>query len=146
MGVHIDQSRYPLVEIRFDLPVNDADIDAFADAVRGLAARKQPYASVFNTRGVSAIPAAHRRRIVALSKELEAESAKYVVVACLAFDSAIARGVVTAINWFSPPPFEQRFFGSVESARAYAIRRLGERGIVVPLPAVAEPVPGPMAR
>jgi hypothetical protein len=132
MGVHFNEARYPLVEIHFDTPIADADVAAFCDKMRELVARKKPYASVFNTEGALHLAPAQRRQMVAISKELEAESALYVVVACIAIDNALARGVITAINWFSPPPFEQRFFSSLVEARAYAAERLQAKGLTVP--------------
>lgn len=132
MSLTFDERRFPLVEIRFEAPVTDADIDRFCVKMRELANGGRPYASVFDAAGVMSLPASQRQKMVAISKELEEQSRRVVVVACLAFDNALARGVVTAVNWFSPPPFEQRFFSNLDAARRFAISRLAERGLKVP--------------
>ncbi len=123
---------FPLVEVRFEPPVCEGDIDIFCAKMRDLAHGGRRYASVFDTYGVLDIDHQQRRRMTALQLELAAASARVVVVACLAFSNQVTRGVVTAINWSNPPSFPQRSFDSVAEARAYAIACLRAEGLEVP--------------
>ena len=132
MPVVINETRFPLVEIAFAKPISDEDIRSFCDKMRALAHGGRRYASVFDTRGVFSIPSNQRKEMADLQVELSGASAKVVVVACLAFPNPIARGVVTAINWATPPSFPQRYFDSVESARQHAISALRAEGLEVP--------------
>jgi hypothetical protein len=129
--VVFDDTSFPLVEIRFEPPVCEGDIDVFCEKMRALAHGGRRYASVFNTHGVLDIDPQQRRRMTALQLELAAASARVVVVACLAFSNQLTRGVVTAINWSSPPSFPQRSFDSVAEARVYAVARLRAEGLEV---------------
>ncbi len=131
MPVIFEEKNFPLVEIRFEPPVVDADVDTFCERMRALAHGGRRYASVFDTQRASDINTEQRRRITALQLELSAASARVVVVACLAFSSKLTRGVVTAINWTSPPSFPQRSFDSIAEARAHAIACLRAEGIEV---------------
>lgn len=112
--------------VELTTPILDADCVGFGDGMRALLARKQRHAIVFDTNGVFAMNAHQRAMMVALSKETAAESAKYVVTACVVITNPLARGVVTAINWISPPTFEQKFMATLEEAEAWAVRRLAE--------------------
>lgn len=132
MPVVFDESRFPLVEVHFTLPIVDHDIDVFCAKMRALAHGGRRYASVFDTRGVFSINSAQRKKLAELQLELHDASARAVVVACLAFSNPLARGVVTAINWTKPPSFPQRYFDSVEDARAHAIATLRTEGLEVP--------------
>lgn len=131
MPVTIDDRRFPLVEIRFEAPLDDGDIDTFCRRMRSLAEGPR-YASVFDTRGVFGLNSAQRKVIAELQVELQLASARVVVVACLAFSNPLARGVVTAINWVKPPSFPQRYFDSVPEARTHAIAALLAEGLEVP--------------
>ena len=126
MGLQIRQDRFPLVVVEFLAPFSDTDCVAFGDAMRALLARKTKHAIVFQPGGLFTLNVQQRAMMVALSKETAAKSAQYVVCACVVITNPLARGVVTAINWVSPPTFEQKFLATVEEAEAWAIRRLAE--------------------
>lgn len=126
MGLKLHHDRFPLIVVEFLAPFSDTDCVAFGDAMRALLARKTNHAIVFQPGGLFTLNAQQRAMMVALSKETAAESAKYVVCSCVIIDNPLARGVVTAINWISPPTFEQKFMATVEEAEAWALRRLAE--------------------
>jgi hypothetical protein len=132
MPVIFEDRRFPLVEIRFEPPITDDDVDVFCARMRALANGGRRYASVFDTRGVFSINSAQRKKMADLQQELHDASARVVVVACLAFSNPLARGVVTAINWAKPPSFPQRYFDTVDEARAHAIATLRAEGLEVP--------------
>lgn len=132
MPVIFNERRFPLVEIAFEAPIGDDDVDVFCARMRALAHGGRRYASVFDTRGVFSINSAQRKKMADLQLELHDASATVVVVACLAFSNPLARGVVTAINWAKPPSFPQRYFDTVEEARAHAIATLRAEGLEVP--------------
>jgi hypothetical protein len=132
MPVVFEERRFPLVEISFTPTITDDDVDVFCKKMRALARGGRRYASVFDTRGVFSINSAQRKKMADLQLELEDASARVVVVACIAFPNTLARGVVTAINWVKPPSFPQRYFDSVDQARAHAITFLTAEGLTVP--------------
>lgn len=112
--------------VEFSAPFSDADCLAFGDAMRALLARKVNHAIIFDTGGLFTMNAKQRAMMAALTKETAAESARYVVCACVVIDNPLARGVITAINWIAPPTFEQKFMPSIAEAEAWALRRLAE--------------------
>jgi hypothetical protein len=132
MPVTFQEHRFPLVEIAFSPPIVDDDVEQFCEKMRALAHGGRRYASVFDTRGVFSINSAQRKKMADLQVELHEASGRVVVVACLAFSNPLARGVVTAINWARPPSFPQRYFDTVDEARAHAIGALQAEGLVVP--------------
>jgi len=132
MPVIFEERRFPLVEISFTPPITDDDVDIFCARMRALAHGGRRYASVFDTRGVFAINSGQRKKMADLQLELDEASARVVVVACLAFSTPLARGVVIAINWAKPPSFPQRYFDTVDEARAHAIAALTTEGLTVP--------------
>ena len=131
MPVAVDESRHPLIIVRFEPPIGDADVTAFGAAMDALLKREQLHALCFDTGGLTALSAGQRAQMVALSKATEAQSKRFVVCSCVALTSALGRGVITAINWFAPPPFEQRFFKTLDECVAHAAQRLKERGLAV---------------
>jgi hypothetical protein len=45
--------------------------------------------------------------------------ARWMVAAAIVSPSAMVRGIVTAVNWLSPPPFPQRQFAMRSEAEAW---------------------------
>ncbi len=127
----INDSEFPLLVVEFTSPFTDDDALAFGNAMRELLVRKQEHAIVFHPQGLTTMSSSQRAKIAAMAKETEAESATYVVCACVVIDNALARGVITAINWVAPPKFEQRFMKTLAEAKAHARARLLARGLNV---------------
>ena len=124
MAVRFDDSRFPIVEIAFEEPIELEDVDAFATQCRVWLAREVRHVSVFDGRALLRLGADRRQRFAQVATDLGDESKRWVICSCLVFTNPIVRGIVTAINWLSPPPVEQHMFSDREAALAYARHRL----------------------
>ena len=82
--------------------------------------RELPAAILVVDPGQPAPNAAWRRRIAEASATMKSK-ALFAVVS----ESAVVRGVVTAINWIRPPPYEHAVERSFDDAVAWIERRRG---------------------
>lgn len=102
--------------------LTEADVDAFVDYLRDLAATLEPGQVVLDIAYDLPMPTpVQRRRIVDTLKgasNLERAAGHAFVI-----NSSIGRRLLTAINWVLRPPFEERVFSHPEEA----VRWLEER-------------------
>jgi hypothetical protein len=124
MGVRFDESNFPIVEIVFKEPIEMADVEQFGAKSRELLARRVRHVPVFDGRGLIRLAADRRRRLAQIADELGAESKQWVICSCLVLTNPVMRGIVTAINWLSPPPVEQQMFSDRQAAMDYAKHRI----------------------
>jgi len=82
-----------------------------------------------STRMRGAPSAAIRRRIAELAKAHEEQSGRWVVHSATVVTNPVFRGVLTALNWLSPPVYRQTVHGERQGAVAALIRSLEEEGI-----------------
>lgn len=117
--IEVEEARWPLVVVRWpDGPITDEAIERYLRVAIGHMKRGRHFVLHLTVR-VAGLDA-RQRRTFAEHIELHRSTLKAKVGgAAIVVDSAIARGVITAVNWIAPPPFPQRVFATEGEAEAY---------------------------
>ncbi len=124
-AIEVDESRWPLVVIRWPRgPVTDADVEALIALSLGHLARRERFASLHDGVRATGLDGRQRRRMADHVNAYRKPLGEWHVAAAIVVDSAIVRGIVTAINWLSPPPFPQRQFATRAEAEAWLLGML----------------------
>lgn len=116
----VDVARWPLVVVRYPAAFTEEEWIAQANELDAVLQRRAPFLMLSDASRVATAPTAKQRRFA--SEKIRArrdEWARYCTGAAFVTPSALVRGVMTAINWASPPPFEQRVFATVEEGEAW---------------------------
>lgn len=116
----VDTARWPLVVIRYSPEFTEEEWSKHGDELGAVLTRRTRFVMLSDATRVITPPTAKQRRIA--SEKLRArrdEWARYCVASAFVTPSAIVRGVMTAINWASPPPFAQRVFATVAEGEAW---------------------------
>ena len=127
-AIEEDESRFPLVVIRFNGVASDAEFEGYLDRQSARIARDQVNAIVIDARRAGATPAKQRRRQAQWMREHAATLARWSVGTAFVIDSAMVRGLLTAILWVQPMPTPHVIVTTMEQAESWARAKLAERG------------------
>src|SRR5262249_48964677 len=126
MRVLYDSSRFPLIVTEWpDGDVDDESLDAWMKRSKEDWSKGRQivlHVGIHPT----VMTAVQRKRVSEFTKENPAGLAEAVIAAAIVSDSAVVRGLITAINWFAPPPFPQRIFAHRSEAEAWLRNKLAE--------------------
>jgi hypothetical protein len=132
-GLEVDDTRWPLVEIHWpDGTVRSEDVDRFLAIADEHIARKSHYVALHDGVRASGVDAAQRKRFAAHVDRNRNGLTKWCVAAAIVASSPIVRGIVTAVNWMSPPPMPQRVFAKRDDAVAWLASELRVHGLEIP--------------
>ena len=96
----------------------------------GLTQRKQPFVVIHDARR-AARPTPKQRAFAATQQKRDAEgSRRYLRGTALVVTNALVAGVVTAINWITPPPYPQKIFSSLADAEKWATAATGRERLI----------------
>jgi hypothetical protein len=96
--------------------------------------RKQGWAHLVDVRLVVKLPDAKVRTLMATNtKRLDAMSAKYNLGTALVLPSSLARGVLTAIHWLSPPTYPFVSVATPQEGVDYLRECLNRSNIMLPV-------------
>lgn len=96
--------------------VGDAEIDAFVENVHAIAEATMPgYVVLDIVHGIS-MPTPLQRKRVAEAVASATAKTRFLTAHALATNSAAARGVLTAVNWFIKRSFDEKVFGAPRDA------------------------------
>jgi len=119
-AIDVDDTRWPLVVIRWPSgAIAETDVEEFLRRSVSHLGRHERFASLHDGVRASGLDSKGRKRMsdhVNANREL---LKRWHVAAAIVSSSAMVRGVVTAVNWLSPPPFPQRQFATREEAEAW---------------------------
>ena len=134
----VDLSRFPLIVSSTAGGVTDASLQRrFKVLAEVFRTRPEPYINIIDARTGPPLSAAHRRMLADFSKEHETHSRLYCRGVAFVFESAITRGVMTAIFWARPAKVPNKVFKDFEEACAWGMGLIArETGA-----AVSEPEP-----
>ena len=124
--IHVDETKWPWVSVRYPASFNDEEWKKHSDALAALFQRRTKFV-LLSDASLSPIPTATQRKFAAERiSELRHDWSTYCMGMAFVSPSALVRGVMTAINWASPPPFPQRMFASVDQAEDWLRARRAE--------------------
>ena len=96
--------------------VGDAEIDGFVGNVHAIAEATLPgYVVLDIVHGIS-MPTPLQRQRVAEAVASATKKTRFLTAHALATNSAAARGVLTAVNWFIQRSFDEKVFGAPRDA------------------------------
>ena len=122
-AIRFDDTQFPLVATEWpDGEITDAELEQWlAKCVAGWDRGRQ--VALHLGMRASGLSSLQRKRMSEFAKTNERTLARVIIATAIVADSPMVRGVITAINWFAPPPYPQRVF----SRRAEAETWLRER-------------------
>ena len=117
-GVHTDLSNWPVIVMQPPShAMADADFQAYLDWMeKHITTRRVPYAVVNDARGAPPPSASQRKMVAAQMERLAPFTSEYCKGASFVFESAMMRGIMTAIFWITKPSYPVNVFGNVGSA------------------------------
>jgi hypothetical protein len=104
------------------------DLEGFVVTMQSLVRRRQTIAVVNDLLRVRAPTAVERRRITDAVKEVEDLFRVHVVAWSDVLDSALIRGIITAIRWVNPAVYPHMVHGSIGAAEKWCQAQLSGAG------------------
>jgi len=123
MGVQVDESQWPLVAVRWEGAVSDAEVGSFLAWMDYWLERGRRFGVLIDARGSLGLSARQRDQVVAHLRSRAPRSAKLLVQA-LVMDHALQRTLYAVIAAVFPYPFPSKVFAATPSARAWIEREL----------------------
>lgn len=126
-SISIDNSRAPLLVIRFDGVVDDVVFDRYLQDIHDLGMRRAPgeqYAMLLDGRGGGRATASQRHRQTEFIRTHHAQLAEQCAGAAFVLTNPVARGVLTAMLWVQKMPYEHVVVGSMLEAEDWCNRHL----------------------
>jgi len=133
-SITIDTSRLPVLVIRFDGAVDDAAFDRYLGESHELSAgrgQSDIYAMVIDSRNGGRPTPGQRHRQNEFIKNHQDDLANRCAGAAFVITSAVGRGVLTALLWVQPMPYEHVVVGTLDEAEAWCRKRLAAHGAAV---------------
>jgi hypothetical protein len=133
-GIRTDASRWPLVIITFEQGFSNEDLErCFVDNAR-LFARGERFASVRDLRRVTQMPSPVQREMARKWQErVRDEFPRLCLGVAIVSDSAFIRHLITAVSWATTPPIPEEAVPTFSKGVDWAIQRLDEGGVPVPI-------------
>lgn len=123
----VDDSRWPILRIRFPAEYTQAEWSAHVVKVLAAARRGQPFVIVNDARKAQG-PNAKQREELARSTQDRYFRAHIRAVAIIV-DSPVLRAIATAISWISPFPFPFEHVANEHDALEFVLKHLDERRV-----------------
>lgn len=108
--IRFDDSRWPIVIIRYPEVIDPRDWDAHMARVIGYLERDQPWGMINDSRGAARPTAIQRQGIIDMYDGHENLVRKNWRATAIVFDSPLVVGVVTALSWARPMPHPFKSF------------------------------------
>ena len=130
---------FPLVVVEFeDRFTNEDFLQTLIDNERVLA-RKQPFATIRDGRAVRTMPTPVQRKVgMQWQAEIADELSRYCAGVVTVTHNAIARNLLTAVRWMSPPPTPEEAMEEMPMAVDWCEQRLAPYGLIIPKGARAD--------
>jgi hypothetical protein len=114
----IDESRWPLVVVRWRGAISDAELDFMLSRMDAWLERAERFGLLLDSRGAAGLSPEQRNHLIAHMKSRAALTARYLLQA-MVIDSLVQRTLFFAINLAFPNPFPSKTFGEPEGARLW---------------------------
>jgi hypothetical protein len=131
----------PLYMQAFPPTVKDEELSAMlAEVERITMAMQSPYGWVADISNVISATPKQRSMYAESDKRLKEYDQKYCAGSGIFCTSNVARGVLTAVFWISPPVYPYKVTSTLREAETWARQQLIARGVQIgPLPRLKEP-------
>jgi hypothetical protein len=117
MGVPVfDDAAWPILQITYAPTMSAYEAEIYYARIASYLARGERFAVLMDARPASVPSAVERARIAQFMEETAPRSSHQVSGLALVVDTFLGRGVLTAVQWLTQPPFPIRAFGGVPEA------------------------------
>lgn len=126
MGISIDDSRWPIVEMRIVGEMSIADIDKHFRATTPALCGRGKFAAIVDARhaDLPRFDAAVRHRLSQGLKEARPILLRTLMCESYVIDSTLARGIITAVWWVIPPAWPVSVLGTLSEASQWIDEQL----------------------
>jgi hypothetical protein len=136
-GTSVSSEHFPVVVITLGQEVLPADLDTMSEAFRKIFARRKKYVCITDVRGITKLPDAKTRQLVAdWWKTIAADQRIWNLGSANVVSSAPVRGALTALSWLFTSPTPHGYVPDMTAALEWAAERLREADLELP-PSVA---------
>lgn len=118
-----DDSRWPLVVVRYPKKIDHDDFMAHLDRVIDYVKRDEPWGMINDSRGSGHPNAVQRQAIASFYDEYEPIIRKNWRGTAIVFDSPIIAGVLTALTWLRPAPHPSKAFSNYDEGERWLLSR-----------------------
>lgn len=118
MVMEVDESRWPLVEVRWRGRASDADVDRFLAHLDGWLSRSVPFGLLLDSRSSHALVTEQRRKVLDHMRRNAARTG-WLLTQAFVFDSPLQHAVYLATSWAFIVSFRSKAFRDVDAARAW---------------------------
>lgn len=121
----VDLTHWPILVVNAPPGFTDAELQAYYDSIgKAMLARPEPYANIIDARNAPT-PTASQRKIMAGFRERHAQHIRqYCRGSAFVFESAVMRGIITAIHWLRQPEMPHKSFATMFEAMTWARAQL----------------------
>lgn len=131
MPIHVDDTRHPLVVVRFEGDLTDHELAHYlAEMESRVLARRQTSATVVDATLVRSVTARQRRMQAEWMEKHEEALARHSVGSAFVITSSLVRGTLTAILWLKPMPTPHVVVSTLAEAEHWCREQLRARGVV----------------
>lgn len=123
-----DYSEWPLVTI--NSPTSSVRIESFFDIVDTAMSRGTQFGIVHDIRGMPGLDAVQRKQFADYIEQKEGQLRDLIVGHAVVVDSAVERGIVTAVLWIRPAPFAVKVFTNERKAKEWIVGQLSSAILV----------------
>ncbi len=122
----VDMSEPGVMFIRWTRQASSAESQELMAEIEKLWAAKKKYCAAIETHPAVNADARHRSLWGEWHAKNKEAISTYCVGMAVTLDSAIVRGLMTAISWFAKDQYPIKYVATAEEARAWARRRIAE--------------------
>lgn len=128
-SIETDSSRLPLLVIRFTGVVDDVAFDRYLEQTRERATSGKRYAVLADATNAGVATAPQRKRQADFIKAHRELLAHVCVGNAFVIPNPLVRGVLTAILWLQPLPYDHVVVNGVADGEAWCRKRLAAAGL-----------------
>jgi hypothetical protein len=132
-ALRIDESLWPVVVFELGDGMTDRDWSEMFGCYSRLYTRAERFCPITDGSKMTRIPSASTRSLIArLTKEHEVHSRARILHSFAVAGSELTRGLLTALNWLSPPVYPIEVLTSLHEAKQRARAVIVQAGYPVP--------------
>ncbi|MCA9633418.1 MAG: hypothetical protein KC766_37470 [Myxococcales bacterium] len=126
MGIpEFDESEWPILRVIFDVSLTPEEVDEYLARCAEMLARRERMALLIDARKAEIPDAKTRARFVDFFETQRPRTRRYIAGMAVVLQTAMGRGVVTAITWIESPTFPVKSFEHASEARMWLKDLLG---------------------
>ncbi len=134
MSIALDDSRWPVVTIRWEGATTDDEMAAHLERIDEILARRQPWLSIIEVASGSGTPSPRQMNLQAeYIRRNQAVIREYSLGTVFVVGSIMMRTVLRGVLTFQPPPDEHKIVATLEEAQAWARERFARASLPQPL-------------